>query len=75
MRAKLEFELPDDEAAFRDAIDGSKAFGAIRELVNTLRGRTKYGIPERVKTAEDAYDEMYQEILNEINSSGLDLDR
>jgi len=75
MRAILQFELPEDEPDFRDAIEGSDVRQALREVGETLRSRVKYGIPPGVKTPDDAYAEIQQEYFAAVNSRNLDMDR
>ncbi len=51
MRATLEFDLPDDEAAHRAALRGAGYLSALRALDEALRNRLKYGTPLREASA------------------------
>ena len=75
MQAILEFELPDEERDFRDAVDGTDASAALRELSELLRSRIKYGIPDTVKTPDDAYEEIRAEFFQILDAHLLTLDR
>jgi hypothetical protein len=49
MKVTLTFELPEEDEAFREHLDGWKAFSALRDMDNWLRAEIKYKKPERVK--------------------------
>lgn len=52
MRARLEFDLPEDERAFQCALEGEAARTALADLDRHLRTAIKYGdAPEPVKAA------------------------
>lgn len=54
MKALLEFTLPEDEDAYRMAIQAPEAFCVIREMSEWLRGKVKYEeMPEEVRAAVD----------------------
>ena len=66
MKAKLEFELPDEACDHQDAVDGTKWKSVVRSLDQELRRRSKHGTPLSV--------EDIREILHdEISGVGLDL--
>jgi hypothetical protein len=75
MKATLTFNLPDDEADFHDAVEGTSARNCIFELVNLLRDRDKYGKPGDIETPEDAYRELRSEVYSILEAHGIDMDR
>lgn len=45
MKAILEFMLPDDEVAFKNASEAGKAFSLINRLNSNIRQKLKYDSP------------------------------
>ncbi len=63
MKAKLEFELPEDREDFETAVKGVEYRVALSEFyTNTLRKRRKYGFTEA--TAEDMLEAITSEYLS-----------
>ena len=60
MLAKLEFNLPEDEEEYRNAINGADYKLALEDMDNYLRGRLKYEeLPEDVhKALQEARDKL-----------------
>ena len=75
MKATLEFNLPDEEHEFREALDGCDALLALSDISEALRSRCKYGKPDNVTTPEDAYDDIRAEFWSILEARDLDLDR
>jgi hypothetical protein len=68
MKAILEFNLPEDQIDFEDAVNGQRLSLAMWELVNLLRSQTKHppeGMSEDTWKALDDTREKLYEILNE----------
>ena len=69
MKAILEFDLPEEEAEHRLALDGGKWMSACHELDQWLRSVQKHG--DR-KTLE--VDEVRKRLYEELESAGLRFD-
>ena len=69
MKAILEFDLPDDSAEHRLAIDGWKWHRVVTELDNRLRTIVKHGDCEEILASE------FRKILHEeLEEAGLSLE-
>jgi hypothetical protein len=70
MKAKLEYNLPDDEFEFNCAVKSTKMYFALTEIKEEIRSVLKYGElrDEQYKFIEE-FNEKFHEILsdNEIN--------
>jgi hypothetical protein len=75
MLATLEFDLPDDDSDFHDAIEGTDARQCIHELAELLRSRYKYGKPTDVTTPDEAYAEVRAEFFTILEAHNINLDR
>ena len=64
MKAILEFDLPEDEHEFRRHIDGPKAFWALSDIKEYLRGQVKYVEPEQRDDTETIYKRLHQALLD-----------
>jgi len=53
MKAKLEFELPEDREEFNLAVNGNNWHDAMYELDQWLRGKIKYNNEEFTETEEE----------------------
>ncbi len=69
MKAILEFDLPEEEAEHRLALDGGKWMSACHELDQWLRSIQKHG---NLKTLE--VDEVRKRLYEELESAGLRFD-
>jgi len=63
MKAFIKFELPEEQEAFDESIDGPKAFSVIRDLDSYLRGKIKYH--ELTEEQETIYQEV-RDTLGEL---------
>lgn len=73
MKATLEFNLPDDQDDFRDAVNGQKWTLVIWDFDQHLRSQIKYNdnlSPEEYKIYEEIRDLLWEKIGKE----GLSLD-
>ena len=75
MKGILEFDLPDDENDFHDAVSGTDAISVLAELGELLRSRVKYGKPTDITTPEEAYDEIRAKFFSILDAYMLTLDR
>jgi len=66
MKAKLTFNLPEDQDEFDNAINGSKAHLALWQISQNIRAIWKYSdlTDEQFKIVEKIRDEFY-EVINE----------
>jgi hypothetical protein len=74
MKAILEFNLPDDESEFRDAVNGGSWKHAMWKVDQELRSRTKYA-PDTM--SDEAYKELEEirDFLHQtLNQLELNLD-
>lgn len=62
MKAKLTFELPEEQEEFNDAVNGSAFKTAIWELDQYMRSQLKHG-----DLADDVHDKV-QEIRDQLHS-------
>lgn len=71
MKAHLEFELPVDAEAHRDALHGSEWRMVVAEISEYLRGEVKHGN----HTAEElaVFDQVRGVVAKTIEDRGLDL--
>lgn len=69
MKATLEFNLPEEEAEHRLALDGGKWMSVCHELDQWLRSIQKHG---NLKTLE--VDEIRKRLYEELESAGLSFD-
>jgi len=73
MKAVLEFDLPEEERLFRDAIDGSKWKYVVWQIEHHLRTELKYNEslpPDAHQYLSKTRDTLYQY----INQENLELD-
>jgi hypothetical protein len=70
MKANLEFNLPEDQESFDDAVNGWKWSHAMWQLDQFLRAKVKYASDEAseesINAFQDARDELHR-ILSEEN--------
>lgn len=64
MKAKLEFELPEEDRAFYETVNGPKAFSVLWDFDQWLRGEIKYND----KDFQEVRDTLNQ-IMNDRNIS------
>lgn len=64
MKAKLIFQLPEEQDEYNDAINGTKYRVILDELRNFLRTKRKYENQESIKI-EELQDFIYKELNDE----------
>lgn len=69
MRAKLEFNLPDEEWEFRRAVEGSNLYCAVTSFKQRLRSQLKHD-----DNVTDAHQEIYDMFLQELSENDITLD-
>lgn len=67
MRARLEFELPEDAHEFKQALAGGKLCLFLSDFRERLRQRRKYG-----QTNETTWDEVEKLFFDMANDNGVD---
>jgi hypothetical protein len=72
MKARLEYELPDEAADFRTAADGWRWRRVVEEVDQRLRDRLKYGdLPDPL---HDELDKLRQEMCELMQDYNLTFD-
>jgi len=71
MEATLKFTLPEEELEFHDASHGTGYRNVCRTIVETLRNKIKHG--HNIVSADAALNVIYDEVLEELASRGLDV--
>lgn len=75
MKAKLTFNLPEDQQDFNLATQGSDWWSVCWSMDQWLRGQTKH-VPDSMSDDElKAYERCREELRDLINSRGLTLDQ
>jgi hypothetical protein len=74
MRAKLEFNLPEEQIEFDEAINGSKWKYVCWEMNQWLRSNTKYAPDGTSEGTLKAFYDSRDKLLDLINESNLSLD-
>ncbi len=74
MKATLEFNLPDDQTDFEDAVNGQKFRLAIWEFDQHLRAQTKYAPDSMSEDTYKAYSDIRDKLHEILNEDGLSLD-
>ena len=71
-KAILEFNLPDEQHEFNQAISGSKALCAIGEIRDLFRDHTKHRSPnEDYKTPDDLIEALEKEFYGILNENEI----
>jgi hypothetical protein len=71
MKAKLIFNLPEDQYEFKHACNGTKYISALEDIANMIRSKLKYG---NLNEAEDAaYSKLSEEFYDIIKANGIEL--
>lgn len=73
MKAVLEFTLPDDEVAFRDAQEGSKAKHVLYELSQYLRTKIKYAPDTQIEVVTDAYEQVSNKLWELVSQENVEI--
>jgi len=66
MKAILEFNLPDDQYEYTQAINGSKYVTALTEIWDEFRNKEKYS-----ETQETTWEEAHQIIIDIFNKNNI----
>ncbi len=74
MKAILEFNLPDDESEFRDAVNGGSWKYAMWKVDQELRSRTKYAPDTMSDETYKALEEVRDFLHQTLNQLELNLD-
>jgi len=74
MKAILEFNLPDDQPEFDNAINGAKWSLVAWELDRWLRSQIKYAPDEMSQEAYDAFEQCRDKLHEIKNEYGLNFD-
>ena len=69
MKVTLQFDLPDDAASLRNALDGDAMAAALRTLREFIRRERKYG------TGQIDADAMWQAWYDAVQDEGIDVER
>lgn len=68
MKARLEYDLPDEAADFRVAADGWRWRRVVEDIDNRLRDRVKYGdLPDPLHDEVDTIRKELAEIMQDYN--------
>ena len=75
MKAKLEFNLPEEQTEFNFATNGSKWWKVCWDMEQWLRQQNKY-MPDHLfnKDKDDAYFEVRQKLREIMNENGVNLE-
>jgi hypothetical protein len=71
MKAKLEYNLPEDQSFFNAACKATEMRSAISDFDNELRNWIKYG--HNFKTADEALEKVRESLYVYLNSYGINI--
>jgi hypothetical protein len=71
MKAKLEFDLPEERLEFNDAVNGSLHKSVLCYMSEYLRDKVKYGSED--VDASSAYEHAYEHILYLLDDNKIDI--
>lgn len=71
MKARLEFDLPEERYEFEHANKGCLYKGLLDEIYTHLRGKVKYG--ELSEAESKVYNEFFDWFIDTLNNEGVDL--
>ena len=75
MKAKLEFNLPEEKSEFNFATQGSDWWNVCWNMDQWLRGNIKYAPDEQSDEVFEAYELCREELRKIIEDKGLNLDQ
>ena len=75
MKAKLEFNLPEEKSEFNFATQGSDWWNVCWNMDQWLRGNIKYAPDEQSDEVFEAYERCREKLRELIDSQGLNLDQ
>ena len=70
-KAILEFNLPDEQEEFKEAVNANRYFIALDEIREKLRGYLKYG--HQFKTADEAIEKIQEEFFQILHDNEITL--
>lgn len=73
MRARLDFNLPEEQSEFNLAVKASKLHSVLWELDSYLRAKTKYALDTDIDIEIQTYDKVRTWLHNELNGHNIDL--
>ena len=73
MRARLDFNLPEEQTEFDLAVKASKLYSVLWELDSYLRAKVKYAQEEDNDIEIQTYDKVRTWLHNELNGHNIDL--
>lgn len=73
MKAKIEFDLPDEQEQFEDCINGWKWQHTVWQFDQYLRTKTKYASDDMPQAVYDALIEAREELHKKITENKLTL--
>jgi hypothetical protein len=74
MKAILEFNLPEDQPEFNDAVNGGKWSFAMWKVDQELRSQTKYAPDTMSKETYDALEAIRDFLYEQMSEQGLKFD-
>ena len=74
MKAKLEFNLPEDQTEYQMVNDASKMFNVIWDMKQWLRSQTKYAPDGMRDDAYKAFEECREKLNELLADNRVDLD-
>jgi hypothetical protein len=75
MKAKLTFNLPEDQSDFNFATQGSDWWMVVWEIDQWLRAQTKYANDDMSEDTYQAYKECREQLTEFINRRNLNLEQ
>ena len=74
MKAKLNFDLPEDKYEYEMAVNGNKWYNVAWDMYQYLRGKTKYPSDDAHKEYLKAMHECKDELFRIMSDNGIDLE-
>lgn len=68
MKAILEFDLPEDQAEFDNAVLAGTMYSAIHDVANQVRSQLKHGAPETDREVLQRVFEQLYDIIDKLDS-------
>jgi hypothetical protein len=73
MKAKLEFNLPEDQTEYQMVNDASKMFNVIWDMKQWLRSQTKYAPDSMSDDTYKAFEECKEKLNELMNENNIEL--
>ena len=74
MKAKLEFNLPDDQQDFTLAVNAMNFWHVLWEMDQYLRSKTKYAPDDLSEDKYDAYQEVRDKLFELMSENNINFD-